>query len=386
VKFLNKKEQVLDTLLTPHGEKLLADGRFKPEYYAFFDDNILYEPQYAAQNHADKQNDVEPRIQEDTPQLETQVVFSDRNTWSSRSTNFDKVTVVDTDAVGFSDAAGLTLGDGSGVSGAQPNPDPPNNPGVSQTVENLYDLSKSYSLFERHFYGPQYALGTTDKFSTTSPAWSVSLLRGEIATSTDVAEGATRPTLDIPQLDVALTFNIDVISDQDFVSDTELAVTFPNGEILDIEPQILLAQIKESNVEFTKDNFEIQVYEVTTENVVGAEASMVEVLRPLKFRRAPALVQNDILLDPQEITYFEGPLTPDNVEYYFDIRTDAQISDRLICSSIEQSRKEGRYVDIDFECEDTTDIALVDIYSTNASSGPCPDLSDPCDDESGTVY
>jgi len=314
------------------------------------------------------------------------VVFSDRNSWASRSTNFDKVTVVDSDAVGLSDAAGLTLGDGSGVSGVQTNPDPPSNPGVSQTFENLYDLSKSYSLFERHFYGPQYALGTTDKFSTTSPAWSVSLLRGEIATSTDVVEGANRPTLDIPQLNIDLTFNIDVINDQNFVSDTQLAVTYPNGEILDIEPQILLAEIKESNAEFTKDNFEIQVYEVTTEGVVGAETATVEVLRPLKFRREPALVQNDILLDEKDLTNFEGPLTPDNVEYYFDIRTDAQISERLICSSIEQSKQEGRYINVDFECEETTDIALVDIYSTSASSGPCPDLSDPCDDKPGTVY
>ena len=384
MKFLNKKEQVLDTLLTPHGEKLLADGRFKPEYYAFFDDNILYEQKYANTSNITltSQNLIEPRIQEDTPQLETQTVFSDRNQYVSKG-SIEIVTVVDTDVIGY----GGDVGSIGSIAGAEePSLDPVEVPGIAQTVENLNNLSKQYALFERDFYGPQYTLGTTDKFSTTAPAWSVSFLRGEIASATSVSEGATRPTLDIPQLDVALTFNIDVIAEPDFVSDTELAITFPNGEILDIEPEILLAQIKESSSEFSKDNFEIQVFEVTTESVSGAETGTVEVLRPLKFRRAPPLVQNDILLDADEINTFSGPLTPENVEYYFDIRTDGQIDERLICSSIAKNKSEGKYVAVDFECEDTTNIALVDIYSTAASSRPCPDLEDPCEDDPGTVY
>ena len=41
--FFNKKQEVLDIELTPYGELLLSEGVFKPEYYAFFDDNILYD-------------------------------------------------------------------------------------------------------------------------------------------------------------------------------------------------------------------------------------------------------------------------------------------------------------------------------------------------------
>ena len=39
MKFLDKKEQVLDIKMTPYGEYLLSQGRFKPEYYSFYDDN-----------------------------------------------------------------------------------------------------------------------------------------------------------------------------------------------------------------------------------------------------------------------------------------------------------------------------------------------------------
>tara|TARA_Y100000389_G_C17459666_1_gene520749 strand:- start:1304 stop:2491 length:1188 start_codon:yes stop_codon:yes gene_type:complete len=395
MKFLNKKEQVLDTLLTPYGEYLLSTGRFKPEYYAFYDDNVLYEKQYDL-GVAEGQNSIEPRIQEDTPQLETQVVFTDRNRYKAKS--ISSFGLIDSPDIGYGGVASYGIGSSTaagggtstGVAGGY-NPDqPPQNPGIEQTPENIEDVSKSYSLFEKDYYGPQYALGTTDKFTNKAPAWSVSMIRGDITSATSASSGPARPTLDIPQLEAKLTYEIDVIADVAFVSDTELAVSYENGEILDIKPEVLIAQIKEANAEFSSDNFDIQVFEVTTDSITGGHGSVgpheVEILRPLTFRRRPSLVKNDILLDEEEITISQKPPTPDNVEYYFTIKVDKQIDDRIICSSIADNKASGRYINIDFECEDTTNIALVDIYSTNARSKPCPDLEDPCEDNPGTVY
>ena len=45
-KFLDKKEQVIDFKLTSYGRYLLSIGSFKPTYYAFFDNNILYDTKY----------------------------------------------------------------------------------------------------------------------------------------------------------------------------------------------------------------------------------------------------------------------------------------------------------------------------------------------------
>jgi hypothetical protein len=42
-KFINKKEKVYDFKLTPYGHYLLSIGAFKPEFYGFFDDNIIYD-------------------------------------------------------------------------------------------------------------------------------------------------------------------------------------------------------------------------------------------------------------------------------------------------------------------------------------------------------
>tara|TARA_R100001594_G_scaffold147725_1_gene201275 strand:+ start:500 stop:2071 length:1572 start_codon:yes stop_codon:yes gene_type:complete len=51
-KFLNKKEQVYDLKLTTYGHYLLSNGTFRPAYYGFFDDNIIYDQQYVNGSNA----------------------------------------------------------------------------------------------------------------------------------------------------------------------------------------------------------------------------------------------------------------------------------------------------------------------------------------------
>jgi hypothetical protein len=51
-KFIDKKEQVYDLKLTSYGHYLFSIGTFKPTYYAFLDDNVIYDKQYAMARHA----------------------------------------------------------------------------------------------------------------------------------------------------------------------------------------------------------------------------------------------------------------------------------------------------------------------------------------------
>jgi len=75
MKFLNKKEQVFDIQLTPYGKQKLSMGKLKPVYYAFFDDNVLYDIEYAHSGASEQQNNIHKRIKEDTAYLETQTFF-----------------------------------------------------------------------------------------------------------------------------------------------------------------------------------------------------------------------------------------------------------------------------------------------------------------------
>jgi hypothetical protein len=86
--FFNRQEEVIDLELTPWGKRMFAEGRLKPKYYAFYDDDILYDQDYQPSGSIqktlntaeaasggkrrgytlEKQNDVVTRIKE-TPRL-----------------------------------------------------------------------------------------------------------------------------------------------------------------------------------------------------------------------------------------------------------------------------------------------------------------------------
>ena len=70
--FFNKKEEVMDIELTRFGRDSLARGSFRPAFYQFFDDDILYDA--SCMGFSEGQNDSEKRILEETPRLKTQSI------------------------------------------------------------------------------------------------------------------------------------------------------------------------------------------------------------------------------------------------------------------------------------------------------------------------
>ena len=77
MQFFNQKEEVIDIQLTQFGKSLLSQGRFKPTYYAFYDNDILYDLNYAnaSGSYKETQNQTEKRILKETPRLKTQYMF-----------------------------------------------------------------------------------------------------------------------------------------------------------------------------------------------------------------------------------------------------------------------------------------------------------------------
>ena len=70
--FFDKKEDVIDLELTQYGKYLLSEGKLKPYYYAFFDDDVIYDGNYAGMT--EEQNAIKDRIEE-TIRTRTQYVF-----------------------------------------------------------------------------------------------------------------------------------------------------------------------------------------------------------------------------------------------------------------------------------------------------------------------
>ena len=73
MEFFDKKQDVIDLQLTDYGKQLLSRGLFKPSYYAFSDDEVIYDARWISGSSGDsQQSDIETRIQEETPRLKTQ--------------------------------------------------------------------------------------------------------------------------------------------------------------------------------------------------------------------------------------------------------------------------------------------------------------------------
>ena len=60
--FLDKKEEGIDIELTQFGKHKLSVGEFKPVYYAFYDEDIVYDTKYAG--YEESQYNAEKRILE----------------------------------------------------------------------------------------------------------------------------------------------------------------------------------------------------------------------------------------------------------------------------------------------------------------------------------
>ena len=58
--FLDKNENVIQIKLTQFGKTLLSQGAWKPEYYRFFDDNVIYDVAHAGDT--EDQNKAQERI------------------------------------------------------------------------------------------------------------------------------------------------------------------------------------------------------------------------------------------------------------------------------------------------------------------------------------
>ena len=66
MKFLDGKEQVIDIQLTSYGKYLLSKGKFRPHFYSFYDDGVLYDSEHGGFTEAQKVFDPK-RVYGDAP-------------------------------------------------------------------------------------------------------------------------------------------------------------------------------------------------------------------------------------------------------------------------------------------------------------------------------
>jgi hypothetical protein len=342
--FLNKQEEVLDIQLTPYGKHLLSRGKFKPVYYAFFDDNILYDSEYAG--FEEDQNEIQARIKDSTPQLQAQYKFTGK---------FEKTIEVD---FGTGDKLVPTI--------------------PSMRTSLTSDLGNSKPLENKY------------------PAINLRFLKGE-ANSYDLSYRTKFGDKIIPQINLTLEYLIyinaisldstaeigtpmdshdaDVYFEDQLLDSSFSSPIAQDGTFLSIVNDYILADIVEENTDFKMENFNIEVFKVVTNPPEEEELISLSFAKNIQEK-----IVNNILLDsPDEDADLELVLCPDNVEYYFDIFYDHDIDRELISNSVSLLRSEGFYTDEDFVSEDNPFVRLAnsDIYGTNVT----PDDIEDCEGE-----
>ena len=71
--YFNKKFDVLGIELSPYGKHLLQNGKLMPKYYAFFDDDVIYD--CSAAGFSENNSEIRNRIMNETPVLRPHYMF-----------------------------------------------------------------------------------------------------------------------------------------------------------------------------------------------------------------------------------------------------------------------------------------------------------------------
>jgi hypothetical protein len=313
--FFNKKEEVIYFKLTPHGRHLLSMGKFKPKFYSFFDDNILYAPEYA--DFEQKQNDIETRIQDNTLYNRAQHVYS------SVERNLNE---------------------------------------LEYNCENAqFSIRQQQHNADKH-YSLSMPIGTSDVTSIYAPAWQTIFLRSELSSSVEYITGSFA-TSKIPQLNIKVPYEVVVVNPgeerREWAPHNKtyfITEPFEDGTSIAIQGDYIMLDVLENNTDFFKDNFTIEVFEVEKEETSGSaytpglsDPRHREKLIPLSFVKRREEIKNGFLLDENEIEQTINPvlsLDDTYVEHYFDIRSDNEISPIEICNSLHQLERKNVYLDI----------------------------------------
>jgi hypothetical protein len=299
-------------------------------YYSFCDDNVLYDAQYAG--IFERQNDSHVRIKEETPYIESLVLFENiENTLNDESTgemNFYSSDVTPAQKTARKDKFRVSAPIGDGFINGEPQ---------------------------------------------KAPAFKIALLQGEI-TSSNLYD--TQYEVNIPQINIDVTYNKKTIDPTIMINPQSIAEIdsqtpkFKDGKSVAVIPQELVLYMEEMNTDLLMENFELEVFYSTT----GSDdlGNTVLKLERKYFKTSAPQIVNGLLVSERPDTNGRHVTTTDNVEYYFDVFIDEQVNNELACKGADIFNKETYYIDLGFDCDlVNTDVAFYDIYGAETEPEIC---------------
>ena len=377
MQFFNQKEEVIDIQLTQFGKRLLSQGKFKPTYYAFYDNDILYDLNYAnaSGSYKETQNQTEKRILKETPRLKTQYMFESsmrpaEMQWIGKSDPSQYHTHWASQQDYYDDWKSMNPGEPYNMAYHKSllenyeNKDPKDGThdgtygmDYGTAGENPYGYiaagGELQLTFDRN-YSLGMPIGTMKLGSEYVPAWEADFLYGKM-NNYETHHTGSGAAIKIPQLNAEIDYEVftikadpetgakqssylppelaAVISDiLPFGGDAESGIAeielmAADGTTLEIKPDYLLLELDEKNTDFMTENFELEVFELF-EGVPDIQTGATTTQEiPLEF-------------------YTSGDLGPHHVEYWFNVEADENIVSAYFCASrIVADRKKNKLAD-----------------------------------------
>ncbi len=290
----DSKKEVLKIELTSYGKFLLSKGKFKPVYYAFFDDEVLYDSKFS--DLEETQNEIRTRILDETPANKPQASYIGAE---NRATKLIDVITNDVDKLKHQE--------------------------LQFTSEKNYALSSP--------------LGKSSHNSSYYPAWNINVVEGEVESAvsfidnTDSSEGTLQPIFRIPQVNLTQSYyNVVITKDKPIENPDYSPAAEPYENSFDgriyyhyVKENNIMFDIGELNVEDLKKNFDIEVYVEEEKTMPGTNVSVKD-WRQLLFKKDIVYVKDDILLDqPENLETNSLNIDTKFVEHYLYLLVDEEI-------------------------------------------------------------
>ena len=231
--FINKKEEVIKIELTQFGKRLLSKGNFKPEYYQFFDDDIIYDGNYGP--GAEHQNNIQTRIK-DSIRLDIQYNVTGLEEKFSQETKDIESGLAD----------------------------------LFKEIKHSVNTTEKEKLL-------LYPLGDINVGSQVPPMFNLSALEAEIYNSGSGEYFLTQSGIpgQIPQIDFEPVHEVvrdvrNTIDDPGSLYDSETYILdftsnelkFLDNSTVEYTPENVALVLEETSVPFTKENFEFEIFEI----------------------------------------------------------------------------------------------------------------------------
>ena len=286
-KFLNKKEQVFDLKLTSYGHYLLSQGNFKPVYYAFYDDNILYDIQYASGQDGDGdliispqelQNDIQRRIKDETSYIESFVLFDEIERHAPLQTHAEETHGV-TELQGGGKSGVMSADDALQLQEALQNANMTYDAGYSGIFAADYNPTQEEPRKDFFKFNAMIGDAHLDGDTQAAPAWKIITLQGRISSS---ATEDLKNRVKIPQINVDLKY-VKGINDYSFYENADpnsmqqiagTTAPFVDNKVISLKLDDVVVYADEVNTELLTENFEIEVFEVGEYTGVQATGSL----------------------------------------------------------------------------------------------------------------